>query len=230
VTAWSNNFNAIASGTTITTTNSGTSGTAFGVVTVPSGGSLTADAAAAFEGASGMQFVYPATSATGAVNWLSTGGTAGVRVSTSFWYRFSVAPSNTTAILIPGAVVLGLNSSGQFLVSNTSFTGITATSTAAPAGTWLYIQFAETYTSTTTGRAECIITTAAGAQLLSYDSGTTLATGNTTTLTYGRSTNVVTPMTASYDLLNASNVLTSGFPGSPAPAPSYATGQFFPFL
>ena len=51
MTLWTNNFNAIASGTAIDTTNSGTSGTAFSLVQTGAGTSVTAQSTSAFEGA-----------------------------------------------------------------------------------------------------------------------------------------------------------------------------------
>lgn len=233
MTAWSNNLNGIASGTTVTSSNSGgVSGTAFsaGVVTAPSGGSLTAQAAAAFEGATGLQIVYPAATASGAVGWSGLGLSVGTRFSVSVWHQFSTLPSVNERIFGFGSAFLTIAPSGQYQINNSA---TLATATAVTPGTWVFLQLAvTTAASTSTGRIETVATNADGTRLLSYDSGATTNAGTTapTVVQFGRPVGVASANTHWYDLLAADNTLTSGFPGSPAPAPAYATGQFFPFL
>lgn len=228
MTLWTNNFNGIASGTAVTTGNSGgTSGTAFTAVQAITGGSLTAASAAAFEGATGLQLVWPATSIIGYVNWGSLGGTAGTRLSGAFWHRFSAAPSTSDQIANIGATIR-LTSTGAYTVSGTATAGATvlATSTAVTAGSWTFIQWASTAGSTTAnGRVEARIWKQDGTNLLTYDSGNVANTGtNTTSAFFGRSNAITSAYTSSYDSLAVSNALTSGFPGDPAPVPSLTGG------
>lgn len=222
MTAWANNLNGVASGTTVTTGNSGgVSGTAFNTATVPSGGSLTAQSAAAFEGATGLQIVWPSTSSFGYVGWNAT-ASVGVRLASSFWFQFGSLPSLTSVLYGTSvSATLQVNASGQILV--TSSTGSTlATSTAVAAGTWLYIQHAvTTNASTSGGRIECNIQKSDASSLLSYDSGATVNGGTAaiSTISFGRPGFTSTANTFSYDLLAADNTLVSGFPGTP-PAPA----------
>lgn len=234
MTAWSNNFNAIASGTAITTSNSGTSGTAFSLVQTGTGTSVIAQATSAFEGATGMAIVTAA-GVNADVIWSISGAGQGVRLSQSFWFKRGTLPASELGIVSNSSGAVRLSTTGQVLVYTSAGT-LLATATAAAADTWLYIQHATTSAaSTTTGRIECVVTTAAGATLLTYDSGTTVNanTAAVTSHTYGApvgSTSTIPSGTSSYDLLNLSNVLSSGFPGATAPIPTYAPGQFLPFF
>lgn len=236
MTTWTNNFNGVASGTTVTTGNSGgTSGTAFNFVPVPTGGSLTAQATAAHEGATGLQIVYPAASANGYVNWSGLAGTVGTRVSFSCWHRFSAAPTTSDLVLYTSAAVVRVTSTGTYTVTDSAATPSTtfATSTAQTAGNWTLLQFAVTAgTTASNGRLEARIFKEDGTTLLSYDSGanTNAGTSSITNVYFGRFTAATQAYTASYDMVAASNVLTSGFPGDPQPLPSYAPGQFLPFF
>lgn len=220
MTSWSNNLNGITSGTTVTTANSGgVSGTAFTTVTVPTGGSLTAQATAAQEGATGLQIVYSTTTTAGYVGWNATAA-VGVRLAVSFWFQFASAPSATVGFYqtTPTAAALQLNSSRQILVNSNS--GVVATSTAVTAGTWVFVQLASTVGSTTTsGRIEAKITTAAGATVLNYDSAATINTGTAaiSSIAFGHPGFAAVANTFSYDLLTADNALGTGFPGTAAP-------------
>lgn len=235
MTAWSNSFNGVASGTTVTTSNSGgVSGTAFNFVPVPTGGSLTAQSTAAHEGDTGLQIVYPATSAQGYVNWSGLAGTTGTRVSFSCWHRFSATPTASDHVLYIGSAAIRVTSTGQYAATDGGTTPATfATASATTPGSWSFIQFAATVGTTTgNGRVEARIFKEDGTTLLSYDSGTTanVGTSSITNVYFGRFTATTQAYTSSYDMVAASNVLTSGFPGDPAPLPSYAPGQFLPFF
>jgi hypothetical protein len=233
VTLWTNNLNGITSGATVTTANSGgTSGTAFNPAVVPTGGSLTAATAAAFEGTNGLQIVFPSgSSPAGYVAW-ATSVAVGNRVAGSFWYKYGAAPSALEPIMtLGGHATVRLTTSGQLAFHNSGGTAI-ATATAATAGTWVYVQWATTSSATSgAGRYEFRVTKADGTSLLSYDSGATLTLSSIFGTYYvGRPSGVAIAQTNSYDLIALDTALTSGFPGDPAPAVAYASGQFFPFL
>lgn len=225
MTSWANNFNGIASGTAPTSGNSGgVSGTAFTIVAAPTSGTMTADSAAAFEGATGLRLVYPETAAgNGYVAWSISGGTVGVRISGSFWFRFSALPAALSSIATAaGASTVRLTASGQIGIYDTSNVQ-KAASTAVTAGTWVYVQWATTAgTTTANGRLELRVTTTTGTQLVNYDSGATQNTNTATiaTIYHGRTISSTAAFTADYDLLNIDNTLTGGtFPGTAAPTP-----------
>lgn len=225
MTAWANNLNGIASGTNVSTANSGgVSGTAFNQVTTFNGGSVTALAAAAFEGATGLRVVLPAVGSTAYAVWTTTSA-VGARVSSSFWFKYAAAPT--------AANIFYDNVNGPYLQVTTAGTiqvgvgasTVLATSTAVPADTWVFIQHAWTPQSTATSKAECRITGATGTVHLDYTSTATLAAGvANTSVEFGRRTNTTVASTFSYDLLAADNTLTSGFPGAGAPAPAFTGG------
>lgn len=219
MTAYTNNFNAYTSGTTVTAANSTTSGSpAFTVAQPPTGGTLTAATAAAFEGTNGLQIVYPAgTSTQGYVAWWNVVTTTPVRASTSFWYKFSALPALDVQMLYCNTPSMYLTTSGQ--LQPKSGATVIGTSTAVTPGTWLFIQFAATTgSSSTNGRIECNVYKADGTRILNVDTGTTTNAGGGIDFNYGRANNVTAAYTASYDLLNASNALTTGFPGPPPPS------------
>lgn len=225
MTAWSHTFNGYTSGTTITTANSAAGGgTAFNAVSgEASGFTIRAQSTAAFEGANGMQLVFPSGTSVGGYAQWGPSAPVGTRLSGSFWFRFAAASTATGqgdsfALLANGLNQLRLSGTA---IQATDGTGVVlTTSSSTTTGTWLFVQHAVTAGATTTsGRVECKITTAAGATLLSYDSGAAVNVGTSTiTVTrYGRSSGGTQGNTWSYDLLNLTDTLTSGFPGAVAP-------------
>jgi hypothetical protein len=227
MTLWTNNLNGITSGATVTTGNSGgTSGTAFSVVLAPSGGSITAATAAAYEGTNGLQIVFPSASTSGYAAW-TTSGAVGTRVSGSFWYKFGAAPSALDQIMSLGGLgTIRVTTSGQLAFYDTGPT-VKATATAVTAGTWVFIQWATTSSATAgAGRYEFRVTRSDGTSLVSYDSGNTVTlTGSFSTFYMGRPGAGAIALTSSYDLLAVDNTLSSGFPGSAAPTPTLTGGM-----
>lgn len=232
MTAFANNLNGIASGTTVTTANSGgVSGTAFNAVTIPTGGSITAQASAAYEGATGLQFVYPTGSTAGYVFWSVTAA-VGVRVAVSTWFKMASVPTSVDKILAFGGTSVSISTSSQISIV-TPAAGTSASATVST-NSWVFLQLAVTSNaSSTAGRIEARLYSSAGAQLFSYDSGATTNGGTTANpaVVFGRGTGGAnTAGTHSFDLLAADNALAVGsFPGT-APAPTYDSGQFLPFL
>lgn len=227
MTLWTNNLNAITSGSTVTSGNSGgTSGTAFTVALAPSGGSLTAATVAAFEGTNGLQIVFPSTSAGGYVGW-NVNSAVGTRVSGSFWYKFSAAPSAADSIAsLGGNATIRLTTAGQFSIVDGGSV-VRATSTAVTAGTWVFLQWAVSSSATAgAGRLEFRATKSDGTNLVSYDSGTTITASTIFgTLYHGRPSGAAVAQTSSYDLLTVDNTLGTGFPGAAAPTPAFTGGM-----
>jgi hypothetical protein len=213
MTSLANNLNGITPGTTVTTANSGgTSGNAFNGVS----GATTAAAAAAYEGAAGLQIVYPATSGgVGQVFWNAT-ASVGTRAVASFWYKFSAAPGAKDQIFLWGGGQVSLDTSGRLNIQ--SGNTILATSTTLTPGAWYFVQYAVTANASTTGgRLELNVYGSNGATLFSYDSGATVnaGTGSAFQAFFGRGAAVNNPFTASYDLLAVNTSAATGFPGSP---------------
>lgn len=224
MTSWANNLNGIPTGNAVTTGNSGgTSGTSFAIVAFSSPNSTaTATAAAAYEGTNGLQLDYTSTDISGAVLWDNVSGGAGVRVTSSFYVRFANLPTVAENIASLSSFVW-VTPSGQLQAR--IGTGVYATSLAASAGTWLYVEHASTYSTGSTGRIELNVFRASdGATLLAYDSGNTLPGVGGGPLSYayfGRNNGSASANRISYDLLAMSNVLATGFPGTrPAVAAS----------
>lgn len=232
MTTWANNLNGISSGTTVTTANSGgVSGTAFNAISIPTGGSVTAQTTAAYEGAAGLQIVYPSGSATaGYVDW-NISQSIGTRFAASTMFRMAAIPTVQDRMVVLGSMSIEIDTSGRFLVKGGST--VLATSAATTANTWVFVQFAATSNaSTTAGRVEAKLYAADGTSLLDYDSGASVNAGTSSPvgIFWGRgSSGVNNGATHSFDLLAADNTLASGFPGT-VPVNPYATGQFFPFF
>lgn len=215
MTLWANNLNGIASGTTVTTGNSGgTSGTAFSGVSAPSGGSVSAQSAAAFEGASGLRLVWPATSASGYVNW-SVAGSTGTRASSSFWYQFSAAPTAVSPVIRWALAHVELDTAGRLGLWEGNGADVVAQTPPISPGTWVFVQVAFTLGATNgTGRGEFYVYTADGYLIASFDSSAVnLGAITSTAWFFGRPVAVTSSLTAYYDLLAVSDSLASGFPG-----------------
>lgn len=234
MTSLANNLNGITSGTAVTAGNSGgTSGSAFGSAFANTGATCTADSAAAYEGACGLQLTYSSASTSGYVSW-SISAAAGVRLSGSFFFKFSTMPSVLEGILTIASTNLKLTTTGQ--IEATSVSTVDAATPALSTNKWYYIEWAFTVgTTSSNGRSELNVYDAAtGYTLLKYDSGTTLNTGSSTAtiLQIGRAFNAASSNTLRYDLLAADNTLSTGFPGASKPAyiggsaKAYISGSF----
>src|SRR3954468_21159865 len=134
-----NTLNGIASGTAVTTGNSGsTSGTAFASVA----GTAVAQSTSAFEGATGLALTS-ASGALGYVSWLTNSGVS-IRDTFSFYFKIDALPNSGAAlnIFVHGALQLFITSAGTIKVYNAGVSGgaVLATSAAISTGTWYFIQ------------------------------------------------------------------------------------------
>lgn len=221
MTTATNNLNGIASGTAVTTANSGsTSGTAFNSVS----GSVFAQSTSAFEGASGLAVTLTPAARNANVSWNSTSSNS-VRLSTSYYFKFDNAPSSDSVVtLSAGALIVTLDSTSKLNLINAQGGAVSGSTSALTAGTWYFVQSAVTRASSSVavdGRLEMrVYRVSDGLMMGEVDSGNTLVTGTQSafTINYGAQINWATPaftntVVLSYDLLAYTDGLkTQNFP------------------
>lgn len=221
-------FDNVASGTAITLSlTQAQIGNKLDFVQIGSGGSITATAASAVQGANGVELSYPALLAT-YIGFLDNTG-KGNRRATSFYFKTTGYTTSTSSnVYNDSNAILTITSSGHFAVPAAGWTG----TAVVPLNTQLFVQFAYTIpTASSQQRYELFVYRVDTGALVESAVGAWGTLGTSTTLasvtSWGRSTNLgvnTNLWTESYDQLyldSASN--TEGvFPGYP-PATVQAT-------